>query len=126
MLREYQSAIGDNVEDADPACGELGLHSQLLRDFGRQTGGLRQIVSAAAVSDGNAHGRFPDSASEVYVNWRAEGSWLNRARAPATSCARPLALQHYGTNPVWSPNFDPVTNPFRFLNVELTYVKALC
>jgi hypothetical protein len=74
ILREYQSAIGDNVEDADRARGELGLHPELFRDFGRQTGSLRQIVSAAAVSDGDAHGRIPDSTSEVYVNRRAGGS----------------------------------------------------
>jgi hypothetical protein len=74
VFREYQGAIGDNVEDADPAGGEFGLHPELLGDCGRQTGSLRQIVSAAAVSDGDAHGRIPDAKSEVYVNRRAGGS----------------------------------------------------
>jgi hypothetical protein len=53
-----QFAVNRNVEHASRAFDELGFYTQCALYFGRQTGGLRQIVSGCAVSDGNLHDLF--------------------------------------------------------------------
>ena len=58
MLGKNDGAVGGDVEDAAATLDELGLHSELPGDLGRQTGGPGQVVSDYAVGDGDAHGRF--------------------------------------------------------------------
>src|SRR5687768_14739725 len=54
-----QRAVRGDIEYAAAALDQLGLRAELLRDLGRQTGGPRQVVSALAVLDGDAHRRAP-------------------------------------------------------------------
>lgn len=56
VLAEDPRAVDDDVEDAVAAPYQLGLHPELLLDRGRQTGGLRQVVSTPAVVNGDLHG----------------------------------------------------------------------
>jgi hypothetical protein len=58
VLAEDSLAVDDHVEDAVVTPNQLGLLAELLLDRGRQTGGLRQVVSAPAVVDGDLHA-FP-------------------------------------------------------------------
>src|SRR5262249_4002939 len=50
-----QRTVRRDVEHAVAALDELGLHAELCRDFGRQTGGPGEVVSTDAVLDGDAH-----------------------------------------------------------------------
>jgi len=56
VLREDQLAVRGDVENPVVALDELGLRAERLLDLGRHTAGLRQVVSAHAVGDGDAHG----------------------------------------------------------------------
>ena len=56
VFREYQNAVGDDIEHAVGAFDQLRLRLELLRDLGRQTGGPGQVVSTHAVGDGDMHG----------------------------------------------------------------------
>jgi hypothetical protein len=51
-------AVGDDVEYAVVALAQLRLDTECIADFGRQTGGLRQVVSACAVGDDDIHVRL--------------------------------------------------------------------
>ena len=51
VLREYEATVGDDIEDAVVAADEFGFDLQFLFQGGRQTGGLRQVVSTPAVFD---------------------------------------------------------------------------
>jgi hypothetical protein len=55
VLGEDELAVDGDVEDAAPALLQDGLHPHLPLDFGRQTGGPREVVSGYAVLDGDAH-----------------------------------------------------------------------
>ena len=55
VLRENGFPVGNDIKYAASAWDQLGFNSSLLCDFGRQTGGLRRVVSLAAVSDRNFH-----------------------------------------------------------------------
>lgn len=55
VLAEDARAIDDYVEDAVVTTQQLALHPVRLFDRGRQTGGLRQVVSTPAVVDGDLH-----------------------------------------------------------------------
>ena len=55
VLGKNQRAVGSDIEDTAAALDELGLHSELPGNFGRQTGGPGQVVSDHAVGDGDAH-----------------------------------------------------------------------
>ena len=48
---EHEPIVGDDIEDAVVAADEFGFDLQFLFQGGRQTGGLRQVVSTAAVFD---------------------------------------------------------------------------
>jgi hypothetical protein len=50
-----QLSVHLDVEDAVVALDELGLDTNLLLDLGRQTGGLREVVSTVAVLDRDTH-----------------------------------------------------------------------
>ncbi|MGH7287521.1 MAG: hypothetical protein ACREI8_05820 [Myxococcota bacterium] len=56
VLAEDALAVGADVEDAVITSQQLGRDAELLLDRGRQTGGLRQVVSAPAVVNGDLHG----------------------------------------------------------------------
>jgi len=58
VLGINQRAVRGNVEHTAAALDELGLHAELLGDFGRQTGGPREVASTAAVLDGDVHDLF--------------------------------------------------------------------
>jgi hypothetical protein len=58
VLREDLPAVDDDVEDAAAPLDELGRDARLLLDRGRQTGGLRLVVSLHAVGDRDLH-RLP-------------------------------------------------------------------
>ena len=55
MLAVDQLAIGDDIEDASSAGDERRLDAESLLDRGRQTGGLRFVVSLHAVGDADFH-----------------------------------------------------------------------
>jgi hypothetical protein len=52
-----QLPIRFDVEDSVGTLDELWIDAELFFDPGRQTGGLREVVSGDAVGDGHAHGR---------------------------------------------------------------------
>ena len=56
--RINEFAAGSDIEHAGASLDEFGFTAECAFDFGRQTGGLRQIVSSRAVGDGNLHGVF--------------------------------------------------------------------
>lgn len=56
MLREHELAVGDDIENAAMAFHEFDVEAELVADFGRQTGGLRQVASSDAIGDRNLHG----------------------------------------------------------------------
>jgi hypothetical protein len=60
-LRVDECAIGNDVEDPAAALDEFRFDTELPGNFGRQTGGLRQVVSDCAVGDGDAHGVSPSA-----------------------------------------------------------------
>ena len=55
MFRVDELAVDGDVEYARAATDELGLDAEGVLDPGRQTGGLRQEVSSAAVGDLDTH-----------------------------------------------------------------------
>ena len=56
VLGVQQRSVGGDVEYAAAALDQVGVDAEFLRDRGLQTGGLRAIVSGAAVFDGDFHG----------------------------------------------------------------------
>lgn len=55
FLRENQRALRGHIEHPVRTLDELRLHAELRGDFGRQTGGPWQVVSAYAVGDAQVH-----------------------------------------------------------------------
>ena len=51
VLREDELFIHDNIKDAVAALDQLRFDAELVRDFGRQTGGLWEIVSGYAIGN---------------------------------------------------------------------------
>lgn len=51
MLGKDEFSVHDNIKDAVGALDQLRLDAELLGDSGRQTGGLRKIVSGYAVGN---------------------------------------------------------------------------
>lgn len=51
VLRKDELSIHDDIKDAIVALDQLRLNAELIRDFGRQTGGLREIVSGYAIGN---------------------------------------------------------------------------
>ena len=86
VLGVDQRPIGSYIEDAAAAFDELRLYAQLLGNFGRQTGGPRQIVSAYAVLDRDAHVGLP----EVFMI--AEVRWGGSDPVPHHCFARPRSV----------------------------------
>ena len=64
LLREDQLSVHRDLEDASGSLEELGLDTEPGLDLLRQTGGAREVVSDAAVLDGDTlgHGRAPFAA----------------------------------------------------------------
>ncbi len=58
MLGVDEFSIGHNVEDAAAPLDQLHLGVERLLDGGRQTGGVRSIVSFNAVGNRDLHGRM--------------------------------------------------------------------
>ena len=56
VLRVDELAVHDDVEDALASGKQLGLVVEIASDRGRQTGGLREVVSSDAIGDGDVHG----------------------------------------------------------------------
>ena len=55
MLRKYGVAVSDDVENTLIPFDQLGLDTKLVIDLGRQTGGLRKIVSTDAIRNRYLH-----------------------------------------------------------------------
>ena len=55
VFRKNDPAVPDDVENAVVALDQLSVDVQISQDRGRQTGGLRKVVSAHAISNGNGH-----------------------------------------------------------------------
>ena len=72
---EDQLAIDKNVEDSASALHQLGVDTDLLLDRGRQTGGLREVVSGRAIRDRNLH----HSASTAKGAGKGNGPHLKRS-----------------------------------------------
>lgn len=56
VLGEDQIVVHDDVERPDTSWQDFWLDSELLLDCGRQTGGLRSVVSLHAVTDRDFQG----------------------------------------------------------------------
>ena len=54
-LGEDELVVGDDVELTAGARDDVGVDAERLRDRGRQTGGLWQVVSNFAVADRHLH-----------------------------------------------------------------------
>ncbi len=55
VLAVYFAAVDDDVENAAASLDQLGIDIRLLFDGGRQTGGLRLVVSLIAIGNRNTH-----------------------------------------------------------------------
>ena len=55
LLTEDQFAFDTHLENSSTALDEASGRSILLVNFGRQTGGLRRVVSLHAVFDADLH-----------------------------------------------------------------------
>jgi hypothetical protein len=55
MLRKQQPAVDCDVENAAVTARQFRLDSHLPLDPGRQTGGLRQVISTAAIGNRDPH-----------------------------------------------------------------------
>jgi hypothetical protein len=51
MFRKDELPIHDNIKDAVATFDQLRRDAELVRDFCRQTGGLREIVSGYAIGN---------------------------------------------------------------------------
>jgi len=51
VLGEDEFSVHDDIEDSPAALDQLRLGIELFGDPGRQTGGLREVVSGYAVGD---------------------------------------------------------------------------
>lgn len=56
MFTVDQLTFGDDIKDSATTFDEFDLVIRFFPNRGRQTGGLRGIVSLNAVGDGNLHG----------------------------------------------------------------------
>lgn len=56
MFREEARPVGDNVEHPSRTFDEFSFHARFGFDLGRQTGGLREIVSDSTVGNRYVHG----------------------------------------------------------------------
>ena len=54
-LREHELAVDDDIEHTTASLDEYRLEGQLASESGRQTGGLREVVSLHAVGDFDRH-----------------------------------------------------------------------
>jgi hypothetical protein len=68
ILREYQLLICNDVKDAVAAGNQLCIHPEGLPQLGRQTGGVRFVVSLRTVMDLNLHISPPDQ----HMHWIEE------------------------------------------------------
>jgi hypothetical protein len=59
VLGKNHDTINGNIENAAAAFDEFGLHSELLKNIGLQTGGARQIISTRAIFDRDMHQSSP-------------------------------------------------------------------
>ena len=96
VLGEDQLAVDDHVEDPVGALDELGLDAERLLDFGRQTGGPRQVLSTRAVGDRDCHRSDVSSLQHptpmrAPVSTRAEPNRRVVPRRPSPSCRHPRA-----------------------------------
>jgi hypothetical protein len=55
MLGEDASTVRVHVKDAPLPFDQLGLEAELSTNHGRQTGGLRLVVSTNTISDSHVH-----------------------------------------------------------------------
>ena len=55
MLGEDELSVDDDIEDSPGALEQLRLNTEFLGDPGRQTGGLREVVSGYAVGNRYVH-----------------------------------------------------------------------
>jgi len=86
VLAVDQVAVDLHVEDAAPAFDELGLNVELVFDRFRQTGGLGQVVSISAVSDGDVHFAFSRMLSRRYYTRPAAGFHAGPGRDRHPAC----------------------------------------
>jgi hypothetical protein len=55
VLGEDEVSVHDDIEDSPAALDQLRLDIELFGDSGRQTGGLREVVSGYAVGNRYVH-----------------------------------------------------------------------
>jgi len=55
VLRKDHGSLGDNVENTVRALDKLRFNTERFFDFDRQPGGLREILSTAAIGNRNFH-----------------------------------------------------------------------
>jgi len=76
VLREYERAVDGDVEHTAIALDELRLHAQLTQQPGPQTGGPWQVVSPAAIRNGDPHGVFSHCTRSLLPYWARDGDEL--------------------------------------------------
>ena len=59
MLAEHHLVTGLDVENSAATLDQLCVDPEFILDRGRQTGGLRKVVSLRAVRDAHFHERSP-------------------------------------------------------------------
>src|SRR5688572_11771665 len=90
MLRENDRVAGNDVEHAVDAFDEFGLLTVFRVNCGRQTGGPREIVSAHAVGNGDAHDQPPDplNAAARFDPSAMDGASSRSALSRTVRCSR--------------------------------------
>ena len=78
------AAIGHDVEDAASAGDQRRVDVELLFDRGRQTGGLRFVVSLHAVGDADLHGALRNENGEALRFVFGDGVVIGRHAVRAT------------------------------------------
>ena len=82
VLAVNDPAVNPYIEDAAGALDQLALDAVFCLNCGRQTGGLRQVVSLHAILDADFHTFSPDFLDEtrpnrIYVSYRVGADAAN-------------------------------------------------
>ena len=88
VFAEDARIIDDDVEDAVAAPHQLGREAELFLDRGRQTGGLRQVVSTPAVVDGDLH--------EASIGTQRASAYPSAQQMPLAGCGAGADTQRAG------------------------------
>jgi hypothetical protein len=75
VFRKQQLAVHRDIENPAVSAGQFRLDPQFALERGRQTGGLREVVSTTAVLDRDLHRLMLAQPCTVRQNRRARRRW---------------------------------------------------